>query len=675
MSTTLNNTNKKSNNQSNPSINSSNETSNSQSSSANNSSTKVGSGAPLYNLMEPVFFYPIIIAIIIFVVLLIVILSGTNLNKDTEELGTNKSANKIAGDIFVILFICLLISIACIAFIPNFKDLKNLFTQISSVSYVIIYTIFLVILFSWIPNSTLDTYAYLIVPITMALGFFSFYKAISNNYLHKIDLNYERIKSMITLFCLIAIIIIYYNTDPGGYIAEYFGYSLLLTILLSVFAFLYLIIVMTLGYKKNKDSGNIDLFSQFTKFGSYGSILFFIFITVITIIIVQYPGGFFSENNKARAGCSIVLILLISILCGILFISNVFPELSDKNVNETKLDLFKRALLMLFGTIMSILIIIWLVYNLQNLSGQSSIISFIINVLLVLAILSLIYKIIFTKSPSKTNNSKNNGISELITNIIFYIPCIFTNIFDEIMKLGNKNYTEENSYWHMLILSILLFIIYFSIPFLYYTISQQGGTLIINQPVYTNKQKSLGSYDEFNNGVYDYNYAISFWVFFDAFPPNTNSNYSKYSSILSYGDKPNILYNASENTLLITMKHDDKVKTTNKLIELDDEGNRIIYKNSNVLLQKWNNIIINYNGGVMDIFLNGELVKSNNGVVPYYTLDNLTVGQNNGYIGGLCNLVYHNKTLTSNNIYFIYNTLKNISPPISNESTETIIKK
>ena len=263
----------------------------------------------------------------------------------------------------------------------------------------------------------------------------------------------------------------------------------------------------------------------------------------------------------------------------------------------------------------------------------------------------------------------------MVISLIFYIPCIFTNIFDEIMKLGNKNYTEENSYWHMLILSILLFIIYFSIPFLYYTISQQGGTLIINQPVYTNKQKSLGSYDEFNNGVYDYNYAISFWVFFDAFPPNTNSNYSKYSSILSYGDKPNILYNASENTLLITMKHDDQVKTTNKLIELDDEGNRIIYKNSNVLLQKWNNIIINYNGGVMDIFLNGELVKSNNGVVPYYTLDNLTVGQNNGYIGGLCNLVYHNKTLTSNNIYFIYNTLKNISPPISNESTETIIKK
>ena len=642
-------------------------------SSANNSSSSGSGGAPLYNLMEPVFFYPIIVAIVALIVILIVILSGTNLNEEVKNPHTNKSANKIAGDIFLVVFICLLILILCVALVPNFKDLKKLFMQLNNVIYVIVYTIFLVILFSSLSNSTLNTYAYIIVPVTMILGLFAFYKAYTSNYLDKIDLNYERIKSMIMFLCLITIFITYYTTDPGGLIEEYFGYSLLLTILLSVFAFLYLIVVMTLSNKTNKDNSTDSLFDKFSKFVTYGSILFFIFITVITIVILQYPGGFFSENNKARAGGSIVIILLISILCGILFISNIFPELSDKNASETKLDLFKRALLMLFGTLVSILIIVWLVYNLQHLSGQSSIVSFIINILLVLAVLSLIYKIIFTKSPSG-NNKKQNAFSDLIMNILFYIPCIFSGIFDGLMKQGNKEYTEENSYWYMLVLAIVLFIIYFSLPFLYYFISQQGGKLLINQPVYTNTEQALGSYDEFNNGVYDYNYAISFWVFFDAFPPGTNANYSKYTSILSYGDKPNVLYNASENTLLITMKKDDEFKSDNKLIELDDNGNRIIYKNSNVLLQKWNNIIINYNGGVMDIFLNGELVKSNNGVVPYYKLDNLTVGQNNGYIGGLCNLVYHPKTLTATNIYFIYNTLKNSSPPISNESNMTIMK-
>ena len=43
---------------------------------------------------------------------------------------------------------------------------------------------------------------------------------------------------------------------------------------------------------------------------------------------------------------------------------------------------------------------------------------------------------------------------------------------------------------------------------------------------------------------------------------------------------------------------------------IDGLSYRIIYKNENVLLQKWNNIIINYNGGTLDVFLNGELVKS-----------------------------------------------------------------
>jgi hypothetical protein len=82
---------------------------------------------------------------------------------------------------------------------------------------------------------------------------------------------------------------------------------------------------------------------------------------------------------------------------------------------------------------------------------------------------------------------------------------------------------------------------------------------------------------------------------------------------------------------------------SNKLIEFDDNGNRIVYKQKNVLLQKWNNVIINYNGGILDIFLNGELVKSNVEVVPYYTLDNLTVGEDNGINGSICNLVYFNK--------------------------------
>ena len=93
------------------------------------------------------------------------------------------------------------------------------------------------------------------------------------------------------------------------------------------------------------------------------------------------------------------------------------------------------------------------------------------------------------------------------------------------------------------------------------------------------------------------------------------------------------------------------------------------------VLQNWNKLIINYNGGTLDIFLNGELVKSSIEVVPYYTFENLTIGENNGIKGGICNVVYFRHALTSQNIYYIYNTVKDITPPILNDSNQTILVK
>lgn len=60
----------------------------------------------------------------------------------------------------------------------------------------------------------------------------------------------------------------------------------------------------------------------------------------------------------------------------------------------------------------------------------------------------------------------------------------------------------------------------------------------------------------------------------------------------------------------------------------------------------------------MDIFLNGELVKSSIEVVPYYTYDNLVIGTNDGIKGGISNLIYFRHALNSSNIYLLYNTVK-----------------
>ena len=168
-------------------------------------------------------------------------------------------------------------------------------------------------------------------------------------------------------------------------------------------------------------------------------------------------------------------------------------------------------------------------------------------------------------------------------------------------------------------------------------------------PINTTNLNVLSSYEDLNgSNNFEYQYAISFWLYINSYPPNTNYAYYNFVSLMNYGDKPNVLYNIAKNTLMVTMKQNGNfVDSSNNILELDTNGNRIIYIKENFLLQKWNNIIINFSGGTLDIFLNGELVKSTNGVVPYMNLDNLTVGTENGIGGGICNLVYFNKSLSS----------------------------
>jgi hypothetical protein len=57
------------------------------------------------------------------------------------------------------------------------------------------------------------------------------------------------------------------------------------------------------------------------------------------------------------------------------------------------------------------------------------------------------------------------------------------------------------------------------------------------------------------------------------------------------------------------------------------------------------------------------------------TYDNLTIGEDNGIKGGICNVIYFKSALNSSNIYYLYNMVKDRSPPVLNESNTTITKQ
>lgn len=660
----------------------------------------------------PVFITLGIIMLIFIIIIFCIIFKAPGLSSAKKEI--SQSTIDAIGYTFLFLIFLFLIILGSIRYLPILKDFKNFLLQIKNVTYLVIYTVLLIVFFQLTPQDILNKYSTVFTITTIILTVFMFYKAFENNYVEEFNTNYERIKMVILFFCLITIIIMYYNNDPGGYINKYFGYSLILTILIFVFLFLYVIILLTLpdNLKTTGDPGEkVSLLKNFSKFSVWGSISFILFLIILVVSI--FTSGFskklsnlsdlsiptnatnFFQQKTIMAGV-IILILFVCILWGTLLIINLFPEL-DKNstVQIDKFNIFKRGLLILFGLIISGLLIGFITYNVQHFSGSSSITSIFLNLLLIVVLLSLIYKIIVVKIPY--GNSRKNAFFSLLFNIIFYIPCLFTDAFDFIMKLFIHEYNSTTTGSILLLLfAIGLISLYFIAPHIFNKINLQGGKLLVNQPVYTNSSFTLGTYKELN-GVknkneedeFDYQYAISFWFFLDA---NTQSS-QKYSSILNFGEKPNVLYNNEKNTLIITMPNDVQIKSnkTNKYNNKDNNkspaklnkediteetihNNTILYKNKDILLQKWNNMIINYNGGTLDIFLNGELVKSVPGVVPYYKLDNLTIGETNGVNGGICNVVYFNKTLTSTNIYYLYNMVKNFSPPIVEDNNYTIIK-
>uniref|UniRef100_A0A6C0JHQ4 Uncharacterized protein n=1 Tax=viral metagenome TaxID=1070528 RepID=A0A6C0JHQ4_9ZZZZ len=599
----------------------------------------------------------------------------TNINLSIPTIKNPKISNSIISVSFI-----LIILILCIVFLPSLGDFKSLFNQINNVTYVILYTIFIILFFRLLPRNILDSNAYYIVPITLIIAFILFVISFRSNYVQTFNVNYERIKMIILYFCFITLGITYYSVNPGEYMTKNFNTSLLLTLLMGIFGFIYLIVLLTLPNISNsfKDSTNTEnVLGNISAFSKYGGIGFFLFIIIMTIVITTYPGGFFKNTNSSIVVS--VLLFVICIIWSILLVVNMFTGFKNNKASDfidSKLTYAKKALLALFGFTLSGIIIAFIVYNIQHLSGYSSIISFILSIFLIIAILILIYKTIFVKLPSNGANKSKDGFFDLLINLIFYIPCLFSGVFDVIMKtVMSEYYSTTSSNLLILLIIIVLLLLYIFLPKIQHFINIQGGKQLVENPVYTNNLYPLANYEQLNgNDNLNYQYSISFWIFLDANAPNTSPSYSQYSSLLNYGGKPNVLYKADTNTLMITMDQKDlDKKSKNKLLEFDDNGNRIVYINKNLLLQKWNNIIINFNGGTLDIFLNGELVKSSIEVIPYMKLDALTVGSDNGVNGGICNVVYFKKSLTITNIYNIYNNMKNKNPPVTNNSNNTII--
>jgi hypothetical protein len=178
-----------------------------------------------------------------------------------------------------------------------------------------------------------------------------------------------------------------------------------------------------------------------------------------------------------------------------------------------------------------------------------------------------------------------------------------------------------------------------------------------------------------------YNYSLSFWFFIDTNTPSSRFAYSTYTPILSYGTTPIIMYNYLKQSMIVTSSSDNPFYPSLDPSQINDPIGRyknsnlkIIYETTNIPLQKWTNFVIVYNSSIVDIFINGKLVKSNISLSPTPSehihnpdipqIISLMAGYPNGINGKICNIIYYDKKIGLEQIYHLYVSVKDNNPPI-----------
>lgn len=402
---------------------------------------------------------------------------------------------------------------------------------------------------------------------------------------------------------------------------------------------------------------------------------------------------------------------------------SVFPS-SFTNLNtQEKLNgiipTLKSALLAYIAVCVSCYVLIYLANKMFPM--KSGIIGQITGIIIVILILMIFISLFVKLKGESMNNFKvsssfTNFIFSLISflvEFVFYIPC---KLHDIISSIGSANSNISNTTIFFIILDILFILLYIYgsyirkyiyINGLFPNISHLLGisswipsveripnlnripNLDLKFPIsikeYDMNVSNLvaKSNEETMNNTENtiYNYSLSFWFFIDTNTPSASIAYSTYTPILSYGTTPIIMYNYLKQSMIITSSSDNPFYPTLDPSKINDPNGRyknsnlkIIYETKNIPLQKWVNLVVLYNSSIVDIFINGELVKSNISLSPTPSehihnpdipqIISLMAGYSNGINGKLCNIIYYDRKIGLEQIERLYLSVKDNNPPI-----------
>ena len=193
------------------------------------------------------------------------------------------------------------------------------------------------------------------------------------------------------------------------------------------------------------------------------------------------------------------------------------------------------------------------------------------------------------------------------------------------------------------------------------SIFNSNNIITTNRPIKDIINTNL--YINYKNDIqYNYNYCISCWVFIDNYDGNLNIN-STEKTIIKFGNKLNLVFNPYKKELSVKVKS-CITDLINDELNKQKCNTKIAFRSNNILYQKWNHILFNYDSGTLDVFINNKIVSSTPNISPLYIDDGINVGDEHGVEGAICNVMYFSNILNKSEINNLYSFFYAKNPPI-----------
>lgn len=291
--------------------------------------------------------------------------------------------------------------------------------------------------------------------------------------------------------------------------------------------------------------------------------------------------------------------------------------------------------------------------------------------------LAIVYNVFTEKFKKQT------GWSGFLVNILFYIPCLISDFIQYI--ISEYSQTPRTTFI-LFVIEILLILFYFYLLPAMNTLINRDSLLLVDKPIMlsaisiVDKELRNQNFDKHDPPINSSNligeilkethiineqFALSMWIYINPMSPSKMGyRHGVETNIFNYGSvssspvhHPQITHTVGDQGTNI------RIRFTN-----DDKS---IY-DMMMPYQKWVNLVFNYNGNGVDLFIDGKLEYSylfSNDKPDFTTNDIMTVGQDNGLVnndsiyGSICNIVYYKNPMTNINIINNYNMLMYKNPP------------